>query len=42
MKGNYLLAEKVEVGSSRVDITDLEDVPPEEADHDVTGGYLLE
>ena len=40
--GNYLLAEKVEVGSSRVDITDLEDVPPEEADHDVTGGYLLE
>lgn len=40
-KGNYLLSEKTEVGTNRVEIQDLED---DEATYEdwVTGGYLLE
>ena len=44
--GNYLLTEKVEVGNTRVDISDLDDEFEENGSSiegiDMTGGYLLE
>ena len=39
--GSYYLCEQVRVGSSRVDIDDLDDEPTATEEPNVTGGYLL-
>lgn len=43
--GCYALTEKVQIGSERINITDLEDIKDEigiTPDTDLTGGYLIE
>ncbi len=39
--GSYYLSEQVRIGTSRIDIDDLEDTPDVTTEPEITGGYLL-